>query len=170
MTIPDTNTISPKHIRLSFIILGIVSILSSILGLLYNLLFSAWGNHLGAFDILVKEKHLTYFFQAFYIMSGICLICYILLMICGIYFIRQKDRFVSMFVGVLLFEMLYFICLGFINDRLDEPYSVSIAAATGVANGGLMYQFFILFPIWGSALAIWMKRKRNRKLYQANVN
>jgi hypothetical protein len=36
---------------------------------------------------------------------------------------------------------------------------MSVGAATGIANGGLMAQFIILFPLW-APLVVWWARKK----------
>ena len=146
-----------KNIKASLIILGIISIVCSVLGLFYNA-STLIASLSGAFHELMKEKNLPHFYLAFYIMSAICITFYLLLFLCGIYFIRLKVRFVSLFVSILLLEVIYFFSIGAIGWHLDN-LSHSIAAATGVANGGLMAQFIILFPLWGGILALWTKNK-----------
>jgi hypothetical protein len=34
-----------------------------------------------------------------------------------------------------------------------------VAGATGVANGGMMAQFFILLPIWGPVVVLWARQR-----------
>jgi len=46
----------------------------------------------------------------------------------------------------------------------------SVGAASGVANGGLMFQLIILFPIWGGILGFWTKRKSRSPRGQSNVS
>jgi hypothetical protein len=58
---------------------------------------------------------------------------------------------------VLLFEVIYFLSVSLLWTRLTS--GMSVAAATGVANGGLMVQFVILFPLWGP-LVLWWAKKR----------
>jgi|GEM_PF-6643382 len=46
-------------------------------------------------------------------MSGLCVVCYLLLFLCGIDFIRQRIRFVWLFISVLVFELVYFLSMVF---------------------------------------------------------
>jgi glucan phosphoethanolaminetransferase (alkaline phosphatase superfamily) len=151
-----------RNIKASLITLGIVSIICAILGLLYNML-TLWTSFSGAFEKLTKEQNLTYFYPSFYAMSGICVVFYILLIFCGIYFLRLQIRYAYIFVATLVCEVLYFVSLKFALWNLKHA-TLSIAAGTGVANGGLMAQYFILFPVWGIVLTLWIKKKIEKEL------
>jgi hypothetical protein len=145
-----------KSARNSALALGIISIICAALGILYNAL-SMFTNFSGAFEVVVDKYKLPYFYQSFYIMSTVCVICFLILLFCGIEFLQSRTRFVWLFVSVMAFEVIYFLSMRFfcrIPGLAD-----SVAAATGVANGGLMFQFLILFPIWGALLAVWTKRR-----------
>lgn len=151
-----------KNISVALLILGIVSIICSGLGLLYNIATVATAVS-GAFEKLIQEHGMPYFYLAFYIMSSICIVFYLLLMVCGIHFVRRKLNLAYLFVAIMLSEIVYFFFIGLVGWHLGAA-SYSIAGATGVANGGLMVQFFILFPLWGSAMAIWAKRQNERNI------
>jgi len=134
------------------IALGVVTIVLGLLGLWYNSA-SLFAN----FADVVQEHDIPYFYPAFYVMSAICIICYILLLYCGIQFIRLRTDIMRLFVGVLIFEVIYFFSIGVM--WLIPKIGMIVAAATGVANGGLMFQAFILFPLWAPFLAGWAARK-----------
>jgi hypothetical protein len=151
-----------KNIKTSLITLGVVSIVCAVLGLLYNT-GTAYAGFSGAFAKIIKEYRLLYFYQAFYAMSAICVAFYILLLLCGIYFLKLQNKFTYLFMGVMVAEVLYFLFLRFMVSNFADDYAHSIAAAAGVANGGLMAQYFILFPIWGGILALWIARKSQDK-------
>jgi hypothetical protein len=151
-----------RNIKASLITLGVVSIICAVLGILYNM-SSLWASFSGAFQKLIKEQNLIYFYPSFYAMSAICVIFYLLLIFCGIYFLRLSIRFSYVFIATLVCEVLYFFSLGFVGWHLKGA-SLSIAAATGVANGGLMAQFFILFPVWGIILSLWTKKKMQKSI------
>lgn len=138
---------------LATVAVGLVAIILGSRGLWFN--FNSLSVHYS-----VDDK-LPYFYQAFYFMSGICLVCYLALIGCGFQFLRGQVSAVGLFIGILAFECVYFLGLGLTWAILSYHLSVgsSVAAATGVANGGLMYQFNILFPIWGSIAAYWAKRR-----------
>jgi hypothetical protein len=152
-----------RNIKASLITLGVVSTICAVLGLLYNM-GTAYAGFSGAFAKIIREQKLGYFYQAFSAMSAICVVFYILLMMSGIYFLKLQERFINLFMGVMVAEVLYFLLLRFIVSSLADIYALSIAAATGVANGGLMAQYFILFPIWGCILALWTKRKIEKSI------
>jgi len=85
---------------------GIVSIGLAILGLLYNsqTLFTD-------FSDIEQENELPYFYPAFYIMSVICIICYLTLLICGVQFVRLHTGVFWIFTGVIIFEIIYFFSI-----------------------------------------------------------
>lgn len=113
----------------------------------------------GAFTSGESRQDTPYFYPAFYIMSAICMGCYALLTIFGVQFIRGRAFHVGWFTTLLLFEIVYFFSLGML--WLAPSIGMSIAAATGVANGGLMAQFLIFFPLWAPLLAFWAQRHLN---------
>jgi hypothetical protein len=86
-------------------------------------------------------------------MSAICIACYISLFVCGVQFIRLRTRILKFFIGVIIFEVMYIPAIGL--TWLIPKVGMSIGAATGVANGGMMFQAFILFPLWAPLLAGW---------------
>jgi hypothetical protein len=90
-------------------------------------------------------------------MSVICVTCYVTLLVIGVQFVRLRPRLVPLFVGVMVFEVLYFFGIGFFWT--SPALGMSVAGATGIANGGLMFQFITLFPLWGSLLARWARRR-----------
>lgn len=129
-------------------------------GLLYNLV--------GLPAILKNREHdpeTPYFLVAFLIMSTICIACYICLAIAGIHFVRGKTRLVPLFTTVLIFEVVYFFSLSTLFFSIGALWAIpqigmSVATATGVANGGLMAQFCVLFPLWAPFAVSWAKGKR----------
>jgi len=144
-------------VRIALTIVGIVAILCGLAGLAYN--FS------GVYALVVRQYHefdpeAPYFEHAYYVMTGICTACYMLLLFTGVQLIRRKLTWVWVFVGVQIFEVVYFFSIAFlwISAIAFPELGHSVAAATGVANGGLMLQFLILFPLWGSVLALLAKR------------
>ncbi|MHC4443355.1 MAG: hypothetical protein ACYTF1_17225 [Planctomycetota bacterium] len=98
-----------------------------------------------------------YFSHAFYIMLAICIACYLTLLFIGLQFIRLKSSLLRLFIGVMIFEVVYFFAVGFL--WLSPGLGSSVATASGVANGGLMFQFLTLFPLWGPFLASWATRR-----------
>jgi hypothetical protein len=134
--------------RAIFIILGVFSLISAGLGLLYNFgtLSAVWS---GAFDEVRSElgEELPKVETAYYTMWAICTAFYLGLAFCGAQFLRYRHEIIWTFTGIMAAEVLFFIIVG----RLwaHSPYAASISAATGIAAGGLMVQFLLLFPLWG---------------------
>jgi hypothetical protein len=52
-----------------------------------------------------------------------------------------------------IFYTMSVICVGFYMLLLAS------GAASGVSSGGLMYQIYVVFPIWGPLLALWARRR-----------
>ena len=114
-----------------------------------------WFNGTSILKEFPYDPSQPYFRQAFYTMSAICVACYLILAYLGVQFIRAKTAPLRLFVGLMIFEVAYFFSLAafWSTSRLGS----SIAAASGVANGGLMFQLVGLFPLWGWLLARWAK-------------
>jgi len=110
----------------------------------------------GGFSELVTQQKLTYFYLAFGIMSGICVTSYLLLLACSADLLRRRLRSVRLLTGILIFEVVYFFSIRAL--WLIPGGGLSIGAATGVANGGLMAQFVLVFPLWGPLLVCHAKR------------
>ncbi|MFH1615320.1 MAG: hypothetical protein ABIG61_09590 [Planctomycetota bacterium] len=141
-----------KRAKGFIIAIGVLSITVAVIGLWYNLttLFTY-------FSDFVQEHDIPYFYPAFYTMSAICIGCYIILLICGVQFVRLRTNVLKLFVAVIIFEVVYFFSIGTL--WLIPNIGMSIGAATGVANGGLMFQAFILFPLWAPFLAGWAAKR-----------
>lgn len=134
------------------IAVGIVAIAMAGLGLSYNLTTLS-----ADFSSVVEEHSIPHFYPAFYAMSAICIACFIALLICGVQFVRLRTSLLRLFMGVIIFEIAYFFSIGAM--WLIPKIGMSIAAASGVANGGLMCQAFILFPLWAPFVA-WRAAKQ----------
>jgi len=144
-----------RHDRLPSVIataIGIVALLCAAFGVFYNV-NSCTVAMRGGFDSLVAQHELSRFYPAFFIMSAICVTFYILLFWCGVQFLRRRSRAVLPFTVLMIVEVVYFFTIALFGLHVPE-LGISIAAAYGVANGGLMAQFVILFPVWGPPCAI----------------
>jgi hypothetical protein len=142
-----------KREDLALRLVGGVAIAMGVLGICYNLvglpaLLVHWDN----------DPETPYFLPAFVIMSSICIACYALLIVSGIQFLRGRSALARLFADVLIFEVIYFLTIGML--WLIPVVGMSIGAATGVANGGLMIQAFILFPLWAPFVVKWAKKKQ----------
>lgn len=138
------------------IAVGITSTIMAGFGFWFNLtsLFTDFSHR-------IQDQEFAYFSPAFYIMSAICILCYVALFLCGVQFIRLRTGLVKLFVGLIVFEVIYFFSIGFM--WLTPEIGRSIAAATGVANGGMSFQIFTLFPFWAPFLILWADGKLKSK-------
>lgn len=130
-------------------IVAFTSILMAVLGVCYTLSY---------FIALYSEPFDTeapYFREAYYTMVAICLSFYALLFFLGFQFWRLKTEYRFWFLGTVVAEIAYFFALGHLWRLDDERIALSIAAATGVANGGLVAQGVTLFPIWAALIVFW---------------
>ena len=139
------------------IIVGVFSIATALFGLYHNTAMSISALR-GAFDPMLQQEDLPYFYHAFFTMSGICIFCFLVLFVCGIDLARSRLRWSRLVTMILLFEVDYSIAVGVL--WLEPSIGRSIAAATGVANGGMMPQFIILLPLWGPLLLWWAKSRQ----------
>lgn len=130
------------------IMVGVVTIAMAGFGIWYN--FRSLSASSSDF---FHDESIPYFYQAFYIMSVICIACYIALLICGVQFVRLRTGLVKFFVSIIIFEIVYVFSIGI--TWLLPTVGMSIAAASGVANGGLMIQAISLFFLWAPIIAIW---------------
>ncbi len=100
---------------------------------------------------------MIYFYAAFYAMSVICIVCYLALLWGGVRLVRLRFSGSRLLIGVWMFEVVYFLGVGFMWHVSEV--GASVAGATGVANGGMMAQFVILLPFWGPIAVVWAKRR-----------
>ena len=142
--------------KVSVIAVGVVGLITALFGLWYNGTTFLTALR-GGFSDLVTQQRLTYFYPAFYVMSCICLGCYVLLLLCGVDLLRARLRCFWLLTGVLVFEVIYFFLVAM--SWLVPSVGMSVASATGVANGGLTIQFVILFPLWAPAVLWWARMK-----------
>jgi hypothetical protein len=137
-------------------VIGAVAILCAGFGLYYSV-SSLIVSFSGAFAAIESRHDTLYFYPAFYTMSAICIGCYALLAVFGIQFIRGQVAHLQSFITLVVFEVVYFFSIA--GLWLVPGLGMSVGAATGIANGGLMIQFLILFPLWAPLLASWARRQ-----------
>jgi len=140
---------------------AIITILCCLFGLFYNFssLMSAFSEE------FENGENQPYFYTAFYSMSIICILFYICLIGFSVDFIRGHFRTIIPFTAVLIAEVVYFFSIGTL--WLHPEFGMSIAAATGVANGGLMAQFIILLPLW-APIVLWVSKRKLQHQTTAN--
>jgi hypothetical protein len=132
----------------------IITIASCLAGLAYNVVtlrvaFS------GDFEDVAELKKAPYFYQAFYAMSAICVTFYLSLIVSSVGLMAGNARSLLPFTVAMTLEVVYIVSVRALWKHPTKGYSV--ASATGVANGGLMFQFIILLPVW-APVVLWAAR------------
>jgi hypothetical protein len=143
------------------IAVAILTGLAALLGLAYNGASLASSLAMG-FNDPETMAETPYIAPAYYIMSAVCVVSYVLL-IWGSYRMARGSTLAPwLLIGVWLFEIVYF--LGVNASWLHPEWGMSIAAATGIANGGMMVQFMILLPIWGPIVVLFLRDRPQRSV------
>lgn len=106
-------------------------------------------------DRVTLLHRFNYFFPAFYSMTTINVICFLILGWCGSEQVRLRVTHLKVFVWLFVITLVYAVLFG----RLIMAFDDSLAAAAGATLPRLLLPFIILFPIWGS-LALWWAKKR----------
>ncbi len=140
-------------------VMGVFSLLLAVEGILYAVVYSLFG--------LWKSVSGSTYYVPIHVMSGICVVCCVLLFLCGVHFVRLRTRMLPVFVSVLLFEILYFVALGLFHSAVvsvsgHESFSQPTDAILS-ANGGLAFQGITLFPVWAPIVAVWAVRRLRRE-------
>lgn len=156
----ESSASTPQSKNVPAIVVGASLLLTAGIGLFYNsaTLTAALSE---AFESLLQEHDLPYFYQAYYIMLGTCTLCYVVLMVCGIDLVRSRLRTSRLVTLILILEVGYFFAVG--SLWLAPGIGRSIGAATGVANGGLMVQFIVFLPLWAPLLLWWARSRQKSK-------
>ena len=144
---PDSVTLWPRR---ALRLVGIAGLIFAGMGL--------WYNGTSIFKGFPYDPTQPYFRHAFYAMSAICVACHLILAYLGVQFLRVRTSLLRLFVGLMVFEVAYIFGHGALFYTIPK-LGLSIAAASGVANGGLMFQLLTLFPLWGWLLARWAKTR-----------
>jgi hypothetical protein len=116
-------------------IVVLATVVLAILGLWHNYSTLLLDYSLSLED-LGKKADLSNFYRIFYTMSGICVILYVLLFASGVQLIRRKTSWALVLLTVVVFEIAYFLVIGWLWAH--SPNAASIAAASGVSSAGLM--------------------------------
>lgn len=149
-------------------IIGVFAIIFGVVGLSYN-----WFTIDLDYSKQIQELGASSFYPIFYLMSGICVTFYAVLILCGVQLLRTKIMYLKVFLLLNAVEVIYYFgMMGFwrVKNSFWPVHSIgdasvfekSAAGAMGVANGGLMFQFITLFPLWGFLIAWWcLKQTRS---------
>ena len=145
------------HWKILVRIVGVASILLAVGGILYNIMY---------FTALFGEpitNEQPYFHVAYYTMVSICLAFYATLIWLGYSFIKLNLKYWYIYPLVFILEFIYFYGVGMLWQLENQSIASSVAAATGVANGGLVLQFFTGIFVWGPLLLFfaWLSIRNN---------
>lgn len=148
-----------KLARWLLIIVGIVSILMAAIGICFNLATIF-------FNILLATQATNNLCSrpVLFVASAISTICYLVLLFCGVQFVRLRTGLTvfGLFVGVIVFEIVLFLFSGIMAAFFVSKTNFSLAYI--MAMSGMMFQVYILFPLWAPCLAWWAARKIERNL------
>lgn len=149
-------SIQGRAARTAIRAVGVLAIFSALIGLCYNFVGLAV-SFTSTYGARIANLDEPYFFPAFYSMSAICIGCYLLLIAFGVQLFRYQTARLKGFTTLLIFEVVYI----FLVDILWQVPEIgrSVAAATGVANGGLTLQGIIFFPLWAPPVAFWARKQ-----------
>lgn len=130
--------------------LGVMAVVLALAGFVYTGTSIFWVAA-GTVDQLALELNAPHVHASFYTLASICILFYSAILLCGVQFFRLRGRLWWLFAVVLLLE----VALQFVVGRLwlHPTLGQSIAAATGIALGGLTFQFFLGFPLWAPVVA-----------------
>lgn len=143
----------------ALIVVGITSLILGLIGIAYNSV-TLFADYSSVLQDMRDEVEPGQFYAALYVMSGICVAFYAALLIVGIQLIRQRSSWAFGLLGIIVLEVLYYFAIGVMWR--SSQYGLSVGAATGVSSGGLSFQAFVLFPIWGPWIALWARRRINQ--------
>jgi hypothetical protein len=107
---------------------------------------------------LTSKMGLRYFTESYFVMAGICCCCFATLAYCAVSFLRCRFEAFRLFVLLVLVEIGYALCLIILLPAFPRNVALSVGAATGVANGGLVAQAYLLLPLWGP-FAVFVARR-----------
>lgn len=138
---------------------GIIGILTAICGIIYTAIL-LWASH----HNVSNNSEAPYFALFLYAMSLICMIFYLSLFVFGVQFLHLRTQSYIFFIATVSLEVVYFCFVSVLWIFPIPSIAFSVAAATG-ANAGLLFQFFILFPLWAPFVVVWAHRKMERDIH-----
>jgi hypothetical protein len=119
-----------------------------------NFVFAGIGLLVSGLSVLIRllQGHENtagqpYFEQAFWAMTSINYAFLGLLILGGVLLWHRKRSGVVLCTAVFVTEILYFLAIGYIWGAGSEAFAGSVAAATGVANGGVTPQVICGYPL-----------------------
>lgn len=119
-------------------------------------IFGFWylGNTIHVLNDHSFTSEYPYLKLSYAIMAGVNALFFAALCILGGTLFMQKKAYTKWLVGLIAIEIIYMSLVGASWGYLEPEYSSSVAAATGIANGGMMIQAISGFVLWGP-LILW---------------
>jgi hypothetical protein len=130
-------------------LVGVTCLLMAGFGLLYTF------SYLAVLYSAPPDQDEPYFREAYYTMVLMCIFWYASLVFFAVQFWRLRTEWRFWFLGVLIAEIAYVFSIGLLWRLENQDVAMSIGAATGVANGGLVAQAITLFPVWAPIIVFW---------------
>jgi hypothetical protein len=112
-------------------------------------------NYLRFFYEFPYDTESPYFRHAYLSMVSICFAFYSVLCFFGVRFFCVDTKYRYWFLVFIVVEVSYVLVLVSAVALVKLPIAMSISAAFGVANGGLVIQAVSLFLVWGPAIVFW---------------
>jgi len=138
------------------VILKVVGILS-VVGALFGLWYSFTSYQRVTSPTFTFATDYPYFYPAFFVMIGFSTLLLLSMLWSGIQLYFQKQSVLQLFIATCVLTILFLVIVG--SLWLNPIIGRSVAAATGVAGGGLSPFQIVLFPIWAPFLILWSFRK-----------
>jgi hypothetical protein len=129
-----------------------------VVGLLF-LLPTAWGIHIGAVENVPENSHFAVSFWAMFVIN----LCFLgLLVVGGVHLFQLRPSGITICNAVFVAEIAYFLVTSFLWLALPKPFSMGVAAASGVGDMGLSPQLISGYPLLALIFLNLARRKRTK--------
>ncbi|GMW02751.1 MAG: hypothetical protein AMXMBFR84_38870 [Candidatus Hydrogenedentota bacterium] len=163
---PPTANIYLGRLRMAkgvMVALGLLTLVFGALGIMYTLPI--------VISVLIDHSDMEstpFFFPIYLFFSMLMSVCYLILLVCGVQFVRLKTRMIRVFIGVLVTEVVAFIGIAMLWGV--PSVGMAAAGATGISMGGLATQWATLYPMWAPIAVLWARDVLNTLPSDRNEN
>lgn len=137
--------------------LGVLDLLFGTIGLFFSAAAVFAFFRPAASELRAETAEAPFAVEAFVVGAALAASCFVALLGIGIAFLRGSVRWVPAFGVVLLVELALTVLPPLAAARGGGPVLTSVARTAGLATGGLVMQWFVLFPLWGFFAARWAR-------------
>jgi len=132
---------------------GAASILLALVGYFYTYLY--YKN----FDLTSFNEEMPYYMESYLVMVGISLSLLTALLFLGFQFLALRLKYKKIFFWWLVLIVLYYLSISFFWSIENQELGLSIGAATGVANLGLVPIVITGFIVWAPLILYFSSKK-----------